>query len=66
MSKKLKKKKSHTKKTVEPTAGKVLIEGFEVATQRRQALASANFAAVYAPLPGNVLKMVEKTVKSIQ
>jgi ABC-2 type transport system ATP-binding protein len=35
-------------------SGTVRIEGFDVATQRRQALERTNFAAVYAPLPGNL------------
>jgi ABC-2 type transport system ATP-binding protein len=39
---------------LEPTAGKTLIDGFDIATHRRQALERANFAAVYAPLPGNL------------
>jgi ABC-2 type transport system ATP-binding protein len=37
-----------------PTAGTIHIEGLNVATQRSQALACTNFAAVYAPLPGNL------------
>ncbi|HEX7380623.1 MAG TPA: ABC transporter ATP-binding protein [Nevskiaceae bacterium] len=37
-----------------PSAGSVTIDGHDVATDRAQALASANFAAVYAPLPGNL------------
>jgi ABC-2 type transport system ATP-binding protein len=39
---------------LEPTAGTVVIEGFDVTRQRRQALQRTNFAAVYAPLPGNL------------
>ena len=39
---------------LEPSSGAVAIEGIDVATRRSQALASANFAAVYAPLPGNL------------
>jgi ABC-2 type transport system ATP-binding protein len=39
---------------LEPTAGAVGIEGRDVATQRAQALACTNFAAVYASLPGNL------------
>ena len=39
---------------LEPTAGSVQIEQFDVGTQRRQALARTNFAAVYATLPGNL------------
>jgi len=37
-----------------PSAGTILIEGFDIATHRSQALQLANFAAVYAPLPGNL------------
>src|SRR5574340_1250651 len=37
-----------------PSAGHILIEGLDVARQRRAALARTNFAAVYAPLPGNL------------
>jgi ABC-2 type transport system ATP-binding protein len=39
---------------LKPTAGTILIEGRNVATQRAQALACTNFTAVYAPLPGNL------------
>jgi ABC-2 type transport system ATP-binding protein len=39
---------------LEPSSGHVQIEQFDVATQRRQALARTNFAAVYATLPGNL------------
>jgi len=39
---------------LEPTAGRIQIEGRDVATQRAQALACTNFTAVYAPLPGNL------------
>ncbi|HEY3839508.1 MAG TPA: ABC transporter ATP-binding protein [Bryobacteraceae bacterium] len=39
---------------LEPTAGCVRIEGLDLARHRRQALARTNFAAVYAPLPGNM------------
>jgi ABC-2 type transport system ATP-binding protein len=39
---------------LEPTGGTVVIEGFDVTRQRRQALERTNFAAVYAPLPGNL------------
>jgi ABC-2 type transport system ATP-binding protein len=39
---------------LEPGAGSVRIEGFNVATQRSKALERTNFAAVYAPLPGNL------------
>lgn len=37
-----------------PTAGKVCIDGFDIATRRTAALTLTNFAAVYAPLPGNL------------
>lgn len=37
-----------------PTAGRILIEGIDLAQQRGAALARTNFAAVYAPLPGNL------------
>jgi ABC-2 type transport system ATP-binding protein len=39
---------------LEPSGGTVLIEGLDVATHRSQAVERANFAAVYAPLPGNL------------
>jgi ABC-2 type transport system ATP-binding protein len=39
---------------LEPTRGKVLIDGFDVGRRRSEALARTNFAAVYAPLPGNL------------
>lgn len=39
---------------LEPTAGSIQIEGIDVARQRSRALANTNFAAVYAPLPGNL------------
>lgn len=37
-----------------PTSGSIEIEGLDLARRRRQALARTNFAAVYAPLPGNL------------
>lgn len=37
-----------------PTSGSIKIEGIDVARQRSKALAHANFAAVYAQLPGNL------------
>ena len=37
-----------------PTSGTITIKGFNVASQRSRALASTNFSAVYAPLPGNL------------
>ncbi len=39
---------------LEPTSGAILIEGVNIARRRPQALARTNFAAVYAPLPGNL------------
>jgi ABC-2 type transport system ATP-binding protein len=39
---------------LQPGAGTIRIEGLDVATHRSQALARTNFAAVYAPLPGNL------------
>jgi ABC-2 type transport system ATP-binding protein len=37
-----------------PTSGQVRIGGVDVAKDRSRALEAANFAAVYAPLPGNL------------
>jgi ABC-2 type transport system ATP-binding protein len=37
-----------------PTAGVIRIDGHDLATARREALIRTNFAAVYAPLPGNL------------
>jgi ABC-2 type transport system ATP-binding protein len=39
---------------LEPSSGTIHIEGVDIATQRSRALQSTNFAAVYAPLPGNL------------
>lgn len=39
---------------LEPDGGKIRIEGLDVARRRSLALARTNFAAVYAPLPGNL------------
>jgi ABC-2 type transport system ATP-binding protein len=39
---------------LEPTSGSVSIEGHDITRERRQALQKTNFAAVYAPLPGNL------------
>jgi ABC-2 type transport system ATP-binding protein len=39
---------------LEPSAGTIRIEGHDTVAQRRQALERTNFAAVYAPLPGNL------------
>jgi ABC-2 type transport system ATP-binding protein len=37
-----------------PTSGTIRIDGLDLAQKRSQALGRANFAAVYAPLPGNL------------
>ncbi len=37
-----------------PTCGTIHIEGVDLAKQRARALSCTNFAAVYAPLPGNL------------
>lgn len=39
---------------LEPSSGIIRIEGEDLATRRSQALARTNFAAVYAPVPGNL------------
>jgi ABC-2 type transport system ATP-binding protein len=39
---------------LEPTAGRVAIAGLDLARKRSEALSNTNFAAVYAPLPGNL------------
>ena len=39
---------------LEPTSGRIEIEGVDLRTDRSEALARTNFAAVYAPLPGNL------------
>jgi ABC-2 type transport system ATP-binding protein len=39
---------------LEPSAGRIHIEQHDLATARREALSRTNFAAVYAPLPGNL------------
>ena len=39
---------------LEPSAGSIAIEGIDLAKDRAGALARTNFAAVYAPLPGNL------------
>jgi ABC-2 type transport system ATP-binding protein len=39
---------------LEPSAGTIQIEGLDIAAHRQQALQRTNFAAVYAPLPGNL------------
>jgi ABC-2 type transport system ATP-binding protein len=37
-----------------PTSGRIRVDGFDVAEDRQRALERTNFAAVYAPLPGNL------------
>ena len=39
---------------LEPTSGTIRIHGLDLAKHRAQALCHTNFAAVYAPLPGNL------------
>src|SRR5436309_15977426 len=39
---------------LEPTSGQIRIEELDLARQRSRALERTNFAAVYAPLPGNL------------
>jgi ABC-2 type transport system ATP-binding protein len=39
---------------LEPSAGNIAIDGYDVSRERTRALAHTNFAAVYAPLPGNL------------
>ena len=39
---------------LQPTSGRIMIEGLDIARKRSEALARTNFAAVYAPLPGNL------------
>lgn len=39
---------------LEPGSGTIRIDGIDVARRRSQALSRTNFAAVYAPLPGNL------------
>ena len=39
---------------LQPDSGAILVEGMDLAAGRAQALGRANFAAVYAPLPGNL------------
>jgi ABC-2 type transport system ATP-binding protein len=39
---------------LEPSAGTILVDGVDLAKRRALALAHTNFAAVYAPLPGNL------------
>ena len=37
-----------------PTSGSIVIDGIDLTLQRQQAISRTNFAAVYAPLPGNL------------
>jgi ABC-2 type transport system ATP-binding protein len=39
---------------LEPTSGGIRVEGIDLRTRRSQAMERTNFAAVYAPLPGNL------------
>src|SRR5271155_260102 len=39
---------------LEPSSGRIEIEGIDLAKERSKALSCTNFAAVYAPLPGNL------------
>ena len=39
---------------LEPTSGTIRIEGADIVSSRARALENTNFAAVYAPLPGNL------------
>src|SRR5260370_7023353 len=39
---------------LEPTSGAIYIHGLDLAQHRSEALEHTNFAAVYAPLPGNL------------
>jgi ABC-2 type transport system ATP-binding protein len=39
---------------LQPDSGTIRIEGVDLATDRSRALSRTNFAAVYAPLPGNL------------
>ena len=39
---------------LEPSSGSIRIEGVDIARERSRALTRTNFAAVYAPLPGNL------------
>jgi ABC-2 type transport system ATP-binding protein len=39
---------------LEPSTGTILVDGVDIATNRSRALLCTNFAAVYAPLPGNL------------
>ena len=45
-----------------PSRGRIRIEGLDVAQERSRALERTNFAAVYAPLPGNLTVAQNLTV----
>ncbi|OBS08860.1 ABC transporter ATP-binding protein [Acidihalobacter prosperus] len=39
---------------LEPSDGRIQIEGIDLLARRREALSLTNFAAIYAPMPGNM------------
>src|SRR5262245_13983476 len=39
---------------LEPSSGSITIDGIDIRSHRCQALERTNFAAVYAPMPGNL------------
>jgi ABC-2 type transport system ATP-binding protein len=39
---------------LEPSGGSILIDGIDLSARRSEAIGRTNFAAVYAPLPGNL------------
>jgi ABC-2 type transport system ATP-binding protein len=39
---------------LQPTSGSISVEGLDLAAHRKRVLGNMNFAAVYAPLPGNL------------
>ena len=39
---------------LEPTSGTIVVEDLDISSKRSLALERTNFAAVYAPLPGNL------------
>ena len=49
---------------LEPSAGRIEIEGVDLAADRSKALSCTNFAAVYAPLPGNLT--VEQNLQRVR
>ena len=48
-----------------PSTGQISIDGFDLSTRRTQALERANFAAVHAPLPGNLTVRQNLTLASM-